>query len=85
MSAPVASDTRSPFNASSEISACSPAVPSPAAAAVEGRAAGAALHAPIYGFYGVIVVANASVRLLVSPLVCMKTDLNAVPSFASPW
>ena len=83
MSAPVASDTRSPFNASSEISACSPAVPSPAAAAVEGRAAGAALRA---SSYGVIVVANASVRLLVLPLlVCTKNDLNAVPSFVSPW
>ena len=36
--------------------------------------------------YGVIVVANASVRLPVSPLlVCTKNDLNAVPSFASPW
>ena len=35
--------------------------------------------------YGVIVVANASVRLLVSPLfVCTKKDLNAVPSSASP-
>ncbi len=52
-------------------------------AVVEGRAAGAALRAFIYG---VIVVANASVRLLVSPLwVCTKNDLNAVPSFASPW
>jgi hypothetical protein len=52
-------------------------------AAVEGRATGAALRAFIYG---VIVVANASVRLFVSPLlVCMKNDLNAVPSFASPW
>jgi hypothetical protein len=51
-------------------------------AAVEGRAAGAALHAFIYG---VIVVANASVRLLVSLLVCTKNDLNAVPSFVSPW
>jgi hypothetical protein len=35
--------------------------------------------------YGVIVVANASVRLFVSLLVCTKNDLNAVPSFASPW
>ena len=51
-------------------------------AAVEGRAAGAALHA---FSYGVIVVANASVRLPVSLLVCTKNDLNAVPSFASPW
>jgi hypothetical protein len=33
-----------------------------------------------------MVVANASVRLLVAPLlVCMKTDLNAVPLFARPW
>jgi hypothetical protein len=42
---------------------------------------------PLRAFiYGVIVVANASVRLFVSPLlVCMKNDLNAVPSFASPW
>ncbi len=40
--------------------------------------------APASG-YGVIVVANASVRLLVSPLfVCTKKDLNAVPSSASP-
>jgi hypothetical protein len=52
-------------------------------AAVEGRAGGAALYAFVYG---VIVVANASVRLLVSPLlVCTKNDLNAAPSFASPW
>jgi hypothetical protein len=43
--------------------------------------------APLRAFiYGVIVVANASVRLFVSPLlVCMKNDLNAVPLFASPW
>ena len=52
-------------------------------AAAEGRAAGAALRAFIYG---VIVVANASVRLFVLPLlVCTKTDLKAVPLFASPW
>jgi hypothetical protein len=52
-------------------------------AAVEGRAVGAALRA---SSYGVIVVANASVRLLVLPLlVCTKNDLNAVPSFVSPW
>jgi len=52
-------------------------------AAVEGRAGGAALHA---SSYGVIVVANASVRLLVLPLfVCTKNDLNAVPLFVSPW
>ena len=51
--------------------------------AVEGRAGGAALHVP---GYGVIVVANTSVRLLVLPLlVCTKTDLNAVPLFAGPW
>ncbi len=36
--------------------------------------------------YGVIVVANASVRLLVLPLfVCTKNDLNVVPSSARPW
>jgi hypothetical protein len=51
-------------------------------AAVEGRAAGAALRACVYG---VMVVANTSVRLLVLPLVCTKTDLNAVPLLASPW
>jgi hypothetical protein len=52
---------------------------------VEGRVGGTTLHAPIYRFYGVMVVANASVvRLFVSPLVCMKTDLNALPLFASP-
>ena len=52
-------------------------------AAVEGRAGGAALH--VSG-YGVIVVANTPVRLLVLALLaCTKTDLNAVPLFASPW
>lgn len=52
---------------------------------VEGRAGGTALHAPIYRFYGVMVVANASVvRVSGLPLVCMKTDLNALPLFASP-
>ena len=50
-------------------------------AAVEGRAAGAALHASTYG---VIVVANTSVRLLVLPLSAWtKTDLNLVPLLAS--
>jgi hypothetical protein len=48
---------------------------------VEGRAAGAALHASTYG---VIVVANTSVRLLVLPLSAWtKTDLNLVPLLAS--
>jgi hypothetical protein len=40
---------------------------------------------PPRGCYGVMVVANASVRLLVLPLlVWMKTDLNAVRLFARP-
>ena len=36
--------------------------------------------------HGVTRVANTSVRLLVLALLaCTKTDLNAVPLFASPW
>jgi hypothetical protein len=46
------------------------------------RRRGAALQMAVYG---VMVVANASVRLLVLPLlVWMKTDLKAVPLFARP-
>ncbi len=50
------------------------------------RRAASAARPSAASAYGVMVVAKASVRLLVLPLfVCTKNDLNAVPLSASPW